>query len=687
MPSSKSTFSTMTSHSTSSILNNHPHPQLHNHALNNNITNFHSTIIKKKDIINNEPNLLSRSNTISSPSPSSATSPSTAVSSSMSSPTTNPSTIKEIIINSNEINNNNQINNGGTKSSSNTATKIEEVKLVNYSNTIAPNSAGKNPSSWDPQDDLLLRHLKEIKKLGWKDISQFFNNRTPNACQFRWRRLKSGNLKSNKTALVDVTDYTAVIKALNEGKLNEYKLMEVPETVNHEPKQRQININESNDNDMISPKKKNEEIKFSTLTNKDNNYQQIVTTKNVSPSKEVYASKFISSSNLSFSPNDNIVNTQDKNQNIGNNNFGNDSLAKQFKPQGQGKLHPIEQLKTHSNIPSSHSTTNSKKFIKPRSFSHSVTRPKLPANMRSSVTSFNNGVFNGGPSASNEEENVGFIPKIIVRSRRSSLAVPVLQQSQIANQPQSHQNSNLLSPSASYSNIANALNTTLVTSKSRKNSISHMSRRSSFNVTSGTSSRKQSIISAAVSNSISNQFPLATHTNGDVHLNVQSMKQRKDSAHRKDFHGIGAITSKPEHSFPSTYGFVDTPSSNVRHESSATGGNIHYASKDGSPSPCEWTSQEDAILLECYGRNLSCKEMSILLNNKSENETQWRLDYLKAQGTENKGQSPENENVDPLHIGNVSNQYTGMQVDNKDEVKQHSNTHLPSINNILNNTN
>lgn len=54
----------------------------------------------------------------------------------------------------------------------------------------------KNPSSWDPQDDVLLRHLKEIKKLGWKDIAQYFKNRTPNACQFRWRRLKSGNLKT-----------------------------------------------------------------------------------------------------------------------------------------------------------------------------------------------------------------------------------------------------------------------------------------------------------------------------------------------------------------------------------------------------------------------------------------------------------------------------------------------------------
>jgi hypothetical protein len=54
----------------------------------------------------------------------------------------------------------------------------------------------RTPSSWDPQDDLLLKHLKEEQKLGWKEISSHFAHRTPNACQFRWRRLRSGSLKS-----------------------------------------------------------------------------------------------------------------------------------------------------------------------------------------------------------------------------------------------------------------------------------------------------------------------------------------------------------------------------------------------------------------------------------------------------------------------------------------------------------
>ncbi|EGV66237.1 hypothetical protein PSN45_003291 [Yamadazyma tenuis] len=54
----------------------------------------------------------------------------------------------------------------------------------------------RTPTSWDPEDDILLMHLKDQQKLGWKAIASHFQNRTPNACQFRWRRLKSGNLKN-----------------------------------------------------------------------------------------------------------------------------------------------------------------------------------------------------------------------------------------------------------------------------------------------------------------------------------------------------------------------------------------------------------------------------------------------------------------------------------------------------------
>ncbi|MCH0629936.1 hypothetical protein JNB11_08200 [Kocuria palustris] len=54
----------------------------------------------------------------------------------------------------------------------------------------------RTPTLWDAEDDVLLMHLKDTQKLGWKEIASHFVNRTPNACQFRWRRLKLGNLKN-----------------------------------------------------------------------------------------------------------------------------------------------------------------------------------------------------------------------------------------------------------------------------------------------------------------------------------------------------------------------------------------------------------------------------------------------------------------------------------------------------------
>jgi hypothetical protein len=63
--------------------------------------------------------------------------------------------------------------------------------------TTSQQDRRKTPTSWDPNDDMILRHLKEQLKLGWKEIASHFPNRTTNACQFRWRRLMSGTLRNN----------------------------------------------------------------------------------------------------------------------------------------------------------------------------------------------------------------------------------------------------------------------------------------------------------------------------------------------------------------------------------------------------------------------------------------------------------------------------------------------------------
>ncbi|KAF3939885.1 hypothetical protein ABW19_dt0209619 [Dactylella cylindrospora] len=84
---------------------------------------------------------------------------------------------------------------------------------VNKPRRISPNTNGdsikpldgphrsdlpKTPMSWSSEDDVLLRDLKELRKLGWKEISAYFPKRTAHACQFRWRRLVSGTLKGHK---------------------------------------------------------------------------------------------------------------------------------------------------------------------------------------------------------------------------------------------------------------------------------------------------------------------------------------------------------------------------------------------------------------------------------------------------------------------------------------------------------
>ncbi|KAF3083217.1 hypothetical protein TWF569_000802 [Orbilia oligospora] len=63
----------------------------------------------------------------------------------------------------------------------------------------------KTPMSWSSEDDILLRDLKELRKLGWKEISAYFPKRTAHACQFRWRRLVSGTLKGHRQCPPQIT--------------------------------------------------------------------------------------------------------------------------------------------------------------------------------------------------------------------------------------------------------------------------------------------------------------------------------------------------------------------------------------------------------------------------------------------------------------------------------------------------
>lgn len=79
---------------------------------------------------------------------------------------------------------------------SNTTSDSKSGSTAAATTTTTQKNPSRTPTSWDAEDDILLMHLKDNQKLGWKEIASHFNNRTPNACQFRWRRLKSGNLKN-----------------------------------------------------------------------------------------------------------------------------------------------------------------------------------------------------------------------------------------------------------------------------------------------------------------------------------------------------------------------------------------------------------------------------------------------------------------------------------------------------------
>lgn len=80
------------------------------------------------------------------------------------------------------------------------------MSITDLKSTMITKPTGRTSTSWAIGDDLALRFFKEVVQLGWKEIAANFRFRTPNACQFRWRRLRSGNLRSSAAATFSKTD-------------------------------------------------------------------------------------------------------------------------------------------------------------------------------------------------------------------------------------------------------------------------------------------------------------------------------------------------------------------------------------------------------------------------------------------------------------------------------------------------
>lgn len=481
------------------------------------------------------------------------------------------------------------LNNNNSSSSSHKAPK----------DVVSSNSKNKNPSSWEPIDDILLRHLKEIKKMGWKEISQYFTNRTPNACQFRWRRLKSGNLKSNKTALMDVTIFPGEIKILNPSNIDKKSSKD-----NHNSTNTKL---ASSSTSQPHSEKKNETIKLPVINNTS---QQLMppppstTTTSTTTTVQLAPLKF-TQNKVTF--NSNRRNSSISNNIIHNNTSTNHSPTGQstFSPRGSFSInHPSMDIDSQTNDILIENETV-KDFVKPRSYSHTLTSHAMTP-----VNSTNGNL---------EVENVGFIPKVFVKSRRSSFIVPPT------------------SPMSLTQSINNALNTTLTTSKSRKNSFVHYQRRYSLAAVSSTSSSRRSSIIVAP-NSMSTTFN---------NYQLPTSKQRRESIIRTHKNGTGNNNIKHSsvpttnldvptnnantHLFNHNYSFTDMPTSTSnKAATSATTTTTTTTTATTRNDSTHWSVQEDKLLLENKYRNLSLPELSILLPNKSESDIDLRLTSLRA---------------------------------------------------------
>ncbi|CAI4054871.1 hypothetical protein SKDZ_02G0530 [Saccharomyces kudriavzevii ZP591] len=427
-----------------------------------------------------------------------------------------------------------------TNAKSNLSTVNTNNKENGTSNDEVETLKKNNPSSWDPSDDIKLRHLKEIKNLGWKEIAHHFPNRTPNACQFRWRRLKSGNLKSNKTAVIDIN-----------------KLFGVYTTGN------------------------------------------ATTAGSASPTEEIVKEEAV------------------EDEDITSGSSAIDDSPPDFKPLVKPKymdrkLMTQRSTSTFLDLEPQHSKPR-KLFVKPRSFSHSIATntPNIKTAQQTNLNFYNSLSTKTNKSVnSSDYENVGLVPKIIIRSRRNSF-IPSTQIS----------HSTIKSRKSSHSVIS-----------SRRSSFNMMhSRRSSFNSHAPTEpiSRRASLVVSPY------MSPRRLSTSQSVHHHPQQQYYLNPVA------SPNYKTDHPNDKITHTRTFLDMQKFANKHP---------------------WSREDDEVLLNNTKDNnnhLSTLEISIVLpNNRSEVEIQQRIDYLKrkrrtsgihrSQGSEEE----EGEDIDPLHREN-----------------------------------
>lgn len=128
----------------------------------------------------------------------------------------------------------------------------EECIGKGTSGLVVQNKVTMNHVPWDLQTDLLLRYLKEVRNFTWKDISEYFIDRTPASCQTRWNTLKLGSEKEYHAVPMEI--YSIDVKAILKNMGVTKKLPDPSDTVENTDTSETVNNNETNNgNEQLQP--------------------------------------------------------------------------------------------------------------------------------------------------------------------------------------------------------------------------------------------------------------------------------------------------------------------------------------------------------------------------------------------------------------------------------------------------
>lgn len=136
-----------------------------------------------------------------------------------------------------------------------------------YAGYVGVPRKSKQSSTWSADEDKLLRELKEVQKLGWREISTFFHERTPNACQFRWRRIISNLDVGSKVPSTEASDKEKELNASSFAETNFASQEERQSRVEGLPSETRASTEEDDDETNLNKKSHNQTNKIDFLPN------------------------------------------------------------------------------------------------------------------------------------------------------------------------------------------------------------------------------------------------------------------------------------------------------------------------------------------------------------------------------------------------------------------------------------